>query len=210
MKDMKQAEIITELDELINRAEEVKSQYGRHQTLFSKWENDVVSLVSNVLKDSENKISIFKGVNYKFYGFVSENSYRNAFCRGVNEAVGILQSWKTEVEKFWVDNEVKVDEIKRDFTYSCFIVHGHNNEVKLEVKDFIEDLEHEIDCTILHKKANKGKTIVEKFESHSEVDFAVCLWTCDDTGKANVQHDYSARARQNVVLETGYFLGQIW
>ncbi|WP_299577473.1 nucleotide-binding protein [uncultured Sunxiuqinia sp.] len=205
---MTKEEIINELSGLINIAEEIKLQYGRHDKLFSKWQNDVISFVDNILKKPEAKITAFKGVNYNFYGFVYDGAYKNAFCDGIDKAIGIIQSWQTEVEKFW-DNDIhNRNEAQREYTYSCFIVHGHNNEIKLEVKDFIEDLEYEIDCTILHKKANQGKTIVEKFESHAEVDFAVCLWTNDDVGNAKVNYKLNPRARQNVILETGYFWGK--
>ena len=64
---MKKSEIIEELNELISTAEKIKSQYGSHQTIFSKWENDVIAIATNVLKNSENKVSVFKGVNYNLW-----------------------------------------------------------------------------------------------------------------------------------------------
>jgi predicted nucleotide-binding protein len=91
-------------------------------------------------------------------------------------------------------------------TNKCFIIHGHNNTLKLEVARLIEQ-ELEKETIILHEKVNQGRTIIEKFESHSQVDFAVALWTSDDEGKPKGNNDLQPRARQNVILETGYFFG---
>lgn len=89
-----------------------------------------------------------------------------------------------------------------------FIVHGHNNTVKLEAARYVEnDLKRK--AIILHEQANKGQTIIEKFESNSTVDFAIALWTADDVGKAKSEPDLHDRARQNVIFETGFFIGAL-
>jgi predicted nucleotide-binding protein len=87
-----------------------------------------------------------------------------------------------------------------------FIVHGHEGEPREAVSNFLR----KIDFTpvILHEQSNQGRTIVEKFEAHAEVDFAVVLLTPDDVGgpKGGTQQP---RARQNVILELGYFIGEL-
>ena len=88
-----------------------------------------------------------------------------------------------------------------------FIVHGHDGELKQAVARIIE--KQGIEAIILSEQANKGKTIIEKLEENSDVSCAICLFTPDDTGKANNETDYKARARQNVVLEAGYFMGKL-
>ena len=88
-----------------------------------------------------------------------------------------------------------------------FIVHGHDEALKQSVALLIE--KQNIEAVILSEKANKGKTIIEKLEEHSDVGCAICLFTPDDTGKANKETDYKARARQNVVLEAGFFMGKL-
>ena len=45
---------------------------------------------------------------------------------------------------------------------------------------FLEKLNLEV--VILHEQANKGRTVIEKFEQHSDVGFAVVLMTPDDIG----------------------------
>jgi predicted nucleotide-binding protein len=87
-----------------------------------------------------------------------------------------------------------------------FIVHGHDDGAKEQVARFLERLG--IEAVILHEQANRGRTIIEKIEHFSDVDFAVVLLTPDDIG---AQKDATPvpRARQNVVLELGYFIGKL-
>ena len=51
-------------------------------------------------------------------------------------------------------------------------------------------------------------TIIEKFEKHSDVGFAVVLLTPDDEGALSGQSP-KPRARQNVVFELGFFAGKL-
>ena len=63
---------------------------------------------------------------------------------------------------------------------------------------------------ILHEQPNQGRTIIEKFEQHAQVGFAVALLTPDDVGSLkNEEKKLKPRARQNVVFELGYFLGRL-
>lgn len=61
----------------------------------------------------------------------------------------------------------------------------------------------------MNEQPNKGKTLIEKFETHSDVGFAVVLLTDDDEGRAKTESDLNARSRQNVILELGYFMGKL-
>lgn len=90
---------------------------------------------------------------------------------------------------------------------SVFVVHGHDEELKQSVARTIEKLG--LESVILHEKPNKGRTIIEKFQDYSAVGFAVCLLSADDVGRAVSGADESFRARQNVILELGFFLGRL-
>lgn len=93
-------------------------------------------------------------------------------------------------------------------TKKVFVVHGHDNEVKETVARFIEKLG--LIPVVLHEKPNAGKTIIEKFEVFSDVGFAVVLLTPDDIGAAaSDPKTLKPRARQNVILELGYFMGKL-
>ena len=66
-----------------------------------------------------------------------------------------------------------------------------------------------LEAIILHEQPNSGKTIIEKFEEHSDVSFAIVLLTDDDFGKGKKDDNLNIRARQNVILELGYFIGKL-
>jgi len=109
---------------------------------------------------------------------------------GENTIVSIQESSKSEI----ASKEV-------------FIVHGHNIAIQQSVARTIEKLG--LKPIILHEQPNAGRTIIEKFETHSNVGFAIVLLTDDDDGKAKIEIDLKKRARQNVVLELGYFIGKL-
>lgn len=89
-----------------------------------------------------------------------------------------------------------------------FVVHGHDEGVKEGVARFLHKLH--LQPVILHEQPNKGRTIIEKFEDHSDVAFAVVLFTPDDMGyPAGDAVAVKPRARQNVLLELGFFMHAI-
>ena len=88
-----------------------------------------------------------------------------------------------------------------------FLVHGHDDHIKEKVARFLE--KNDFEAVILHEKASGGRTIIEKIEAHSDVGFAIILLTPDDVGKAKNEDVLQSRARQNVVLELGYFMGKL-
>lgn len=87
-----------------------------------------------------------------------------------------------------------------------FIVHGHDNELKYSVSDFLRT--EGFEPLILHEQVNKGQTVIEKFEKNSDAVYAVVLYTPDDAGGTVGEKSYP-RARQNVVFEHGFFLGRL-
>jgi predicted nucleotide-binding protein len=87
-----------------------------------------------------------------------------------------------------------------------FVVHGHDEGARETVARFLMQLGFE--PIILHEQANQGRTVMEKVEAHGQVDFAVVLLTPDDVGCAK-GGTLEPRARQNVLLELGYFLGRL-
>ena len=97
--------------------------------------------------------------------------------------------------------------VGKDAKKKVFIVHGHDSLVKTDVARTVEKLG--LDAIVLHEQPNEGKTIIEKFERDaSQVSFAIALLTPDDIGyPKNKPDEKKLRARQNVILELGYFCG---
>lgn len=86
-----------------------------------------------------------------------------------------------------------------------FIVHGHDDAVRETVARFIQAIG--LEPVILHEQANRGMTVPEKLAANANVGFAIVLLTPDDKGAASQETDLKPRARQNVILELGYFVG---
>ena len=87
-----------------------------------------------------------------------------------------------------------------------FVVHGHDEAMLNGVARFVERIGFE--PVILKEQASQGRTIIEKIEAHSDVGFAIVLLSPDDVG-GKVGTDQKPRARQNVLLELGYFMGKL-
>ena len=97
-------------------------------------------------------------------------------------------------------------EQQRAFERKVFVVHGRDNEAKVEVARFLERIDFQ--PIILHEQPNQGRTLIEKMIAHGEVGFAVILLTPDDQGN-KIGESPRPRARQNVILELGYFIGRL-
>lgn len=116
----------------------------------------------------------------------------------------ILETYLNEMDEDKTKDERVMDETIFD---KVFIVHGHDGELKHAVARIVE--RQDLEAVILSEQANRGRTIIEKFENYSDVGGAICLFTADDLGRAKKDDLDSIRARQNVVLETGYFMGKL-
>jgi len=90
-----------------------------------------------------------------------------------------------------------------------FLVHGRDTGPRESCARFLSQLGLEV--VILHEQPDQGQTVIEKFEKHASVRFAVVLLTADDRGgERNIQFDgQKPRARQNVIFELGFFLGSL-
>jgi predicted nucleotide-binding protein len=110
-------------------------------------------------------------------------------------------------ERTVVGPGAKASPATRVSTGRVFVVHGHNEAIKQEVARTLERLGFA--PVILHEQPDGGRTIIEKLEEHAgDVDFAVVLMTADDVGGSD-SASLRPRARQNVVLELGMFVGKL-
>lgn len=85
-----------------------------------------------------------------------------------------------------------------------FIVHGRDDGPREAVARFLE--RQNLEPIILHEQASRSRTVIEKIEAHRDVGFAVVLLTPDDEGRLKGDPVLEPRARQNVLLELGYFM----
>lgn len=172
---------------------------------FQTWKNKAERFL--VYRYGNNSFEHNQFVRTRF----SPNAYtlgdsREKFIRTCKEGLlttqGVFSSYLNEMEECASESpETKLNYSK------IFVVHGHDGEMKQHVARIIE--KQGIEAIILSEQANRGKTIIEKLEGNSDVGGAVCLFTADDVGRENSEKDARLRARQNVVLEAGYFMGKL-
>jgi len=113
---------------------------------------------------------------------------------------------------------------------NIFIVHGRDHKPMKELKAMLR--EFGLNPIVLHEQPSASRTIVEKLEKYSDVGYAFVILTPDDEGISSNDFDKEilkkgpigrkatnaidsmlskmrVRARQNVVLEFGYFIGKL-
>jgi predicted nucleotide-binding protein len=178
---------------------EIKSNFV---TELPQWRDRTIRILSALINEDELKLLA------KINGSSWELEHKS-FEKFLEE----LEYGITETPEFYIINEQqsiqKYSKTKAKKTKSkkVFVVHGHDSLAKTEVARTIEKVG--LEAIILHEQANEGKTIIEKFERDAtQVDFAVVIFTPDDIGyPKNKTTEKKPRARQNVVLELGYFSG---
>lgn len=94
-----------------------------------------------------------------------------------------------------------------------FVVHGHDESALHSIQVYVHR-ETGIMPISLAQEAGASMTIIEKFESYGEkTSYAIVLLTPDDVGQTIGDHNAglppTPRARQNVVLELGYFISAL-
>jgi predicted nucleotide-binding protein len=142
-------------------------------------------------------------------GDTALDQYRQDVIKGKAEVIVMLrqavQTLKEELEEVETDMAPTSTTSKVD-NRKVFIVHGHDDAVRESVARFLSQAGCE--PIILNEQANKNRTVIEKIEANLDVKFAVVLLTPDDEG-AKKGEALKPRARQNVLLELGYFMAKL-
>lgn len=136
---------------------------------------------------------------------------RQYFAEGKVQSIALLQQAINTLEDEIADQEpggrTAPDSVSSPaHNRKIFVVHGREEGPREAVARFLERLGFE--PIILHEQANQGRTVIEKVEDHSDVGFAVIILTPDDVGSLKGA-PLQPRARQNVLLELGYFIGKL-
>ena len=187
---------------------------------FIEWHRNTRIAIVNTFGDNSPHVKEFVGISFSgvFIAYSdargNEARAREAYRSGLSEASAILKSMLDEIEEYWPDDsspraEVETgDVLQQKVSNQVFVVHGRDGGTRDTVARFLESLG--LQAVILQELASEGRTIIEKFENHSAVGFAVVLCTPDDVGAlASDPDNPRARPRQNVILELGFFLGKL-
>ncbi|WP_438425414.1 TIR domain-containing protein [Aquimarina macrocephali] len=172
---------------------------------------------SNEAENIENVVTLiicsfieYKKTNEDFEDVIEAMTVAKFQKSNVEQVLKVFDKHKNQnlPEKEIINSSPKKKtNVKKANEKEVFIVHGHNEELKEKVARTLEKLG--LTPKILHEQSNEGLTVIEKFEKHSNVNFAVILLTYDDHGNIKSNNEKNKRARQNVILELGYFIAKI-
>lgn len=181
---------------------------------FLKWHEDVKRTLEYVFGPSWDEITAFTYIDFGRDWRMSPEGERRVFQEGLNESYALITSYITQIENEYEDNAGSMQSDtpgERDASIDSnqvFVVHGRDMGALAEVKLALSRLG--LEPVVLQDLPNQGRTIIEKFEVHSQVGFAVVLCTPDDDGGlASADVERKPRVRQNVLLEWGFFLGRL-
>ena len=173
------------------------------------------TLVGRIVDDNSAYLSEFSKIRYNPIAFTTStprSTFEKSWNNGKANAINIIDALIEDIKLFDTIDSVKSKDSlnKFDVDFSkVFIVHGHDDGAKNEAARFVERLGFE--AKILHEQVDSGATIIEKLEKHTDVGFAIVLYTaCDIGGVINSKlEDLKSRARQNVIFEHGLLIGKI-
>ena len=186
--------------------DEIISPYLKNNIFYLKGyklsNNDIKRFL--VIQTSENRENIYRSYKREHPRSLL---YDRAIIQKHENSLDITNNLLREVEnKIQIEN--KSNNIgNKMINNKIFIVHGRNNESKISVARFIEQLG--LEAIILHEQPNAGKTIIEKIEEYTDVGFAIVLYTPCDFGGLKGSKEQKPRARQNVVFEHGYLIAKL-
>ena len=219
MLTISQADFKSRLEKRIEIGEELKArkinsnnEYEKLTSDFNIWDDYNHEMLKQVFDVHKNEYSdSYDHAGFTFMGQMGEvqgnpiQTKKNLIDYRLNNLKSLLA--KAELLKTSIPNTDGQKITLTTDNKQVFIVHGHNKEIQQSVARTIEKLG--LKPIILHEQPNSGKTVIEKFEAYSNVGFAIILMTDDDAGKAKTENDLKKRARQNVILELGYFIGKL-
>lgn len=141
-----------------------------------------------------------------YWSGMDRRIYDKSWSKGQSEMLNLL---KTIEEDLTLDSNKIIKKDRKKLSTEIFIVHGHDEEMKQAVARTVEKIG--LKPIILHEQPNKGRTIIEKFEDYSDLNFAIILLSPDDIAypKNKLPEDKEFRARQNVIFELGFFVGKL-
>jgi predicted nucleotide-binding protein len=169
--------------------------------------------IRKIFGDKSVYLNHVEDIYYKFspgayWPGMEDKEYDDSWNRGKSKLLNLL---KTIEEDLTLDPKLTKDKNNKKSSNKIFVVHGHDEEMKQSVARLIEKVG--LKAIILHEQASEGSTIIEKFETYANVDFAVVLLSPDDIVYKKNNKSKSKievfRARQNVIFELGFFVGRL-
>ena len=175
---------------------------------FIEWRRDTGIAVGYAFGEPSKEVDEFHKIRFMPIVYSAEGM-RRAYVAGLSTSGAVLRSMIRQVEnRINEARHLPAAEVGQPITNpgDVFIVHGRDEGAKDTVSRFVERIG--LKPIVLMEMPSKGNTIIEKFEAHADVGYAIVLLTADDSGALHGE-DPRPRARQNVIFELGFFTGKL-
>lgn len=182
---------------------------------FEKWRRNTRVAITNTFGNDSQHITDCDNIHFSLTvitNLTDDSDFQAAYEEGLESATSVLESMIEEINEYWDEDLMptssEIHENAPITTDEIFIVHGRDEGAKNIVARFLEKLD--LKPVILAEIPGRGRTIIEKFEQHAQVGYAIVLLTPDDAGSFQGDaNDLKPRARQNVIFELGFFIGRL-
>lgn len=196
--------------QLLNEPIQDEADYRHVSTDLAKWRKYNVDLLQQLFSGEEASTEFNKQIHFVYSGAPQP---LGAMVQSLHQDIEIylqrLESLLERTELFTEDPSVMPPTNSTTSGDAVFIVHGHGR-FEHEVARVVDDAGAE--PIILQEQIHGGSaTLIEKLEREAQkCGYAIVIYTGDDVGKAqNSAGELTLRARENVVLELGYFIGKL-
>lgn len=190
---------------------------------FSKWDSFNTELLKRMFTTEElaGEYSSWFGGVFVSMGEPSLREKIEDLYKSIDDKVHRLDSILERLELIPLNHphtssgsEQTVSQRSPSKSKKVFVVHGHDDKAKSNLEIFLREIG--LEPVVLHRQADEGLTVIEKFEKHSDVGYAFILLTPDEVAylkseesKDDKDRVKEFRARPNVIFEFGYFVGKL-
>lgn len=196
----------------VDQLERIKSEF-RNLPVKSPDRNRLLNELETVIrraisKEPERAIDYDKEArNIMFYPYFGTlEKHPESWPQGVDQMSALITS-----VQYHIRTDTAFPEVGQSVSPSnqVFIVHGRDHAMLRDVEAFVRRIG--IEAVVLIDEPSRNATVIEKFERHADVPFAIVLFSPDDVGRAVNEPDKALRRRprQNAVLELGFFIGRL-
>ena len=151
---------------------------------FKRWHRATRIAIDNAFRDIDGHLEEFTQIRFhasNSFVFVdyTRGEHQAEYVTGLASSDSLLASMIDEINENWKDEDQVTSSNVRDIeptsTNEAFFVHGRDEGTKSTVARFLERLG--LQPVVLAEQPSRGRTIIEKFERHAQVAFAVVLLT---------------------------------
>lgn len=206
--------------ELKSKQVNTREAFEELKNNYSKWDSFNSELLRRIFTTDE------AAKEYDYWGVVAVSTHEDSLgekiadtYKGIDKKIHRLDSIIERLELIPLAGQVAPITSASPLSAQprskrVFVVHGHDEVAKTSLEVFLREIG--LEPVVLHRQADEGLTVIEKFEKHSDVGYAFILLTPDEVAclaseasKPEAERRTELRARPNVIFEFGYFVGKL-